>query len=429
MKFNTGVIFNFKLYFLLLLTAGLLIKSFEFTFFISLSTIVLIILLTKNLVSKDLINLITVLVIPLLIAATVGIFTKQSEYDYFKDIAYLTKPILFIFIGYITARKIDDKSFIFKTIILTGFIFSVLHLMKVLKYIITTNGFSINGLRGFAGLGNEVELIAICLIILNIKKKIIDLKHRNLMLVIIGTSLIFYFSRTTAFTFFLVLMAILGYMKLTKKGLKYSFFLLFAIASIYSYLFSIDIPRNSDNPIDSFLYKLKIAPSEVFLSKGGLDINDHGKLWDSWRAYESSVAIKQVVSEPAINILFGLGAGSLIDLGFFAPLSDNNSDGMRYISILHNGYVYIFCKSGVIGLTFYIIFLIKILSTFGMKNKNLFTSNILFGLGIYFLLSSFVIAGIYNLHDPLSLLIGAYLRNFEIEKNENRNMRHLRDSS
>jgi hypothetical protein len=53
----------------------------------------------------------------------------------------------------------------------------VLHLMKVLKYIITTNDFSIHGLRGFAGLGNEVELIAICLIILNIKKKIIDLKR------------------------------------------------------------------------------------------------------------------------------------------------------------------------------------------------------------------------------------------------------------
>ena len=176
MKFNTGVIFNFKLYFLLLLTAGLLIKSFEFTFFLSLFTIVLIILFTKNLVSKNLINLITFLIIPLLIAATVGIFSKQSEYDYFKDLAYLTKPILFIFIGYVTTRKIDDKNFIFKTIILTGFIFSVLHLMKVLKYIITTNDFSIHGLRGFAGLGNEVELIAICLIILNIKKKIIDLK-------------------------------------------------------------------------------------------------------------------------------------------------------------------------------------------------------------------------------------------------------------
>ena len=128
--------------------------------------------------------------------------------------------------------------------------------MKVLKYIITTNDFSIHGLRGFAGLGNEVELIAICLIILNIKKKIIDLKNSNLMLVIIGISLILYFSRTTAFTFFLVLMAILGYMKLTKKGLKYSFFLLFSIASIYFYLFSIDIPRNSDNALDSFLYKL-----------------------------------------------------------------------------------------------------------------------------------------------------------------------------
>ena len=55
-----------------------------------------------------------------------------------------------------------------------------------------------------------------------------------------------------------------------------------------------NIERNSTG-IESFLYKIKIAPSEIFNSD--IDIDDHKQLWDKWRAYEVKMAFNTIKKE------------------------------------------------------------------------------------------------------------------------------------
>ena len=61
----------------------------------------------------------------------------------------------------------------------------------------------------------------------------------------------------------LLVLGVLNYLKLNKKGLKYLGLLLLAITILYTYLFTVKIDRKGDG-IENFLYKLKIAPSEIF---------------------------------------------------------------------------------------------------------------------------------------------------------------------
>ena len=223
--------------------------------------------------------------------------------------------------------------------------------------------------------------------------------------------------------FMFMFIAFLGYLKLTTKGLRYILFTTLIISVLYAYLFSVKIDRDSDRPIDNFLYKLKIAPGEIFVKQGSFDVKDHAKLWDHWRAYEASKAIDALNERKTIDWFFGLGMGSLIDLDFYAPLSDDEK-GMRFISLLHNGYVYVLYKAGIVGLLIYILFFVFIVVSYGSTKHVLPSYNILVGIVTFYFFSSFVISGLYNLADPISLLIGAFFRQCEIEIHENSNNRY-----
>ena len=117
----------------------------------------------------------------------------------------------------------------------------------------------------------------------------------------------------------------------------------------------IDIERGATG-IESFFYKLKIAPSEIFDAE--INVEDHTQLWDNWRAYEAKKAFETMnEQESIIPFISGMGLGALTDLDFEVPLGHQR---MQYIPHLHNGYVYVFFKSGIIGLVMLLLWLIYI---------------------------------------------------------------------
>ena len=164
-----------------------------------------------------------------------------------------------------------------------------------------------------------------------------------------------------------------------------------------------------DTPgLESFFYKIRNAPLEMFSSPESYDSNDHKRIFDRWRAYEAKMALRQM-SETKLNYIFGKGFGSLVDLKFVAPL---NNEGMRYIPIIHNGYVYVFFKTGLLGLFIYSVFLLSLYFQSYKKSLSIDETairNFISGFGVYFLVSSFVITGIYNLEEPSSFLLGSFL--------------------
>ncbi len=283
-----------KFLFVLLLLLPLHLVQFEIA---SALFIVLSILYLNNRNQKISGNFITT-ILPLLLIFTLGtatlFFYSYSNWDIARDIAYFLKPILLLFLGYALIHKIKDPNFIFQVFVYLGLAFAIWHIYNIITFPELFNT-SINIIRNSTGLSNHVELLALVFLIISLKYPDIQIfKEKRTIyyaLGILGISFILYFSRTMWVAVFILLLASFGYAKITLKALKYISLFVLLIVSFYIYLYSIDIRRNEPG-ISTFLYKMKIAPEEIFLPK--VDLNDHASLWDHWRAYEAKMALEQM---------------------------------------------------------------------------------------------------------------------------------------
>lgn len=395
-----------KILFGLLLVLSIQWPSLELL--ISLLLLISVFLLNRReqKISSDFITAILPLIIILFIGIILSFFYPYKYWDIGKDIANFLKPILFLFIGYTTIQSIKDIKSLFKIFIYLGIVYAIIHLFNILTYPDLFNT-SINTLRNETGLSNPIELLAIIFLFLGLKHPEIQVFNRQRttysVLILLLISFVLYFSRTTWIAIFLLLLSSFGYAKISLKALKYLGLFILLIGSFYVYLYSIEI--NRDEPgISAFLYKMKIAPEEIFLAK--IDLNDHAALWDHWRAYEAKMAFDQMAG---FEYVFGRGFGSLVDLHFVAPL---NEEGIQYISHLHNGYAMIYYKTGGIGLLFYLIFLLNLyLFSFYKKqsSSDIPITYLIAAIGIYLAFSSLIISGVYNSKDIYSLALGGLL--------------------
>ena len=347
-------------------------------------------------------------VLPILIIFLLGfvgfLFNKVTFFNVFKDIFHFLKPITGLLIGYFFYRKIDDFKMFVKTIVIVGLLSAVIH-FGILFFI---SGFSsVNEIREF-GRDNFLELFSL-FFLLFYKKFQNDILFKNqfqhfFFVVLLFASNVLYFSRTMIVVAIILLITIYGYTIITKRGLRIIGVVIVSILVFYGYLFSIKISRNQPG-LESFLYKVKNAPSEIFKTK--IDRENHKDLWDHWRGYEAKRAFSLMEKDPKSYVI-GTGYGSLVNLKFFAPLTENYKDkGIKYISELHNGYVYIYYKTGIFSLFLYLIFLINLYIKI-YYNKN-FETYFISAIGVAFLFTTLTITGMYNSRDVIVFLLGALL--------------------
>lgn len=402
--------FCYNVLFVLLMVVSLLSSSFEATLAISMLLLVLLLISKKTMLSMAFFNILVPLSLIILISLFVGIFRNELVLiNFLKDFLYLLKPVLFLLIGYLVSQKINDKNKFFEIIIYTAALCAAFHIFRFTVYVLQTDSFSMNRMRPVVGLDNFLELFALAVIIAKHKYNVLNIKYVKWIVVLLSISFVLYFSRTMVVLIIIVSLAFLGYLRMSKKGLRYIFIALGGLVAFYIYLFSIEIPRNSKSTVDTFLYKMKLAPSEIFIPAKSFDVKDHAALWDHWRAYEANLAIDQLNEKGVMAWSFGLGAGSLIDLGFYAPLSEDEQ-GLRYISNLHNGYAFVLYKTGIVGLFLYLAFLLgNYLVYKKSKYTNPMLANMLLGIVLFYFSTTLVIAGIYNLSDTIALILGGIL--------------------
>jgi hypothetical protein len=354
------------------------------------------------------------LIVLLSIITGIGIFSSLLNtykiIDTVKDLSHYLKPILTLLTGYLIAKKINNTKYLIKSIIVVATVLSIKH---IIIFLVTTDFSSIiiSDIRNEGGVGSFIELLAMVFLLSSKKWDIFNVFKRRIInrviLTILSFSFIIYFSRTMLLGIVLITLSVMGYTKLNAKGLKYIFIVLMLFTSFYIVLLNVNI--DPDKPgIEKFFYKIKNAPSEIFSSPDGYDPRNHKRIFDRWRAYEAKMALEKMQGN-YLNYFIGKGFGSLVDLKFKAPL---NSEGMRYVPIIHNGYVYIFFKTGIIGLLFYLLFLISLYAqsykkTYSLNERAI--RNLISGVGLYYIFSSLIITGIYNLEEILSLLLGTIL--------------------
>ncbi|HEX8269281.1 MAG TPA: O-antigen ligase family protein [Flavobacterium sp.] len=328
--------------------------------------------------------------------------------DLVKDVSHFLKPIVGVLVGFLVFYGNRDSAVFLKTIITVGAITATIHLFGIIFFSDFFKA-SISELRGGFGFDNFIEIFSFFTLLLSnrfvstpiFKSRFFSWALSSILLL----SIFLYFSRTMFVVFFLIGFSLLGYAKVTAKGLKMAGALLIIVLLGYAYIFSIKLDRNAKG-VEGFLYKIKIAPEEIFKAK--IDRENHEELWDHWRGYEASRAFVLIKNNPSSAVL-GTGYGSLVNLKFRAPLGE---DGMRYISTLHNGYMFVFYKTGVVGLLLLLLFLINLYLRIYRSADNpshAYILKLISTIGLFYLFTTLIITGIFIPKDTIILILGGSL--------------------
>ncbi len=338
----------------------------------------------------------------LLIATLVGIFKEADvkTYDFVKDITYLLKPILGLIAGYQICKPHLRNPM--NTLVYVGGFIAVAHLLVILHAFVFLNVRNINDLRQFGGYFSDYEIYALIFLIFRDRFGIdIPKKKAKILLALIGVSAFLYLARTNFIQFAILYMAMKGYLRLTTKSLA-------VIASVvavsiigYTIIYNAN-PRRGAKGLEAFFYKIKVAPMEPFKSK--VNAEDWVDFNDNYRSYENILTIRQVSNKGTAAVIFGEGLGSKIDLKREVWLQTSM---MRYIPFLHNGFMTVFLKSGLLGLFVYFLTIAFFWKRRPSRDPVVSEINLLlYGTGFFLIISNWVFLGFYNLFDTKTLLVG-----------------------
>lgn len=393
--------------FVLFLVVQILFTSVELIIPLSF-LLVFILLFEKNIhLKKSFLNMIVLFVCLLFIGFVVGLFGGYTSYDILRDFLHFSRPLLILLTGFLLIRKINDPNYFIRAVIYISLAFAIKHF--ILIGISDFEKGTIEEFRLLAGSGNFIEIIALIFLIVFNRKKLLNISVslKGIMILLIGLSIVLYFSRTMLLGFVVLLLSYYGYTILSRKAFEYSTLGIVLLGVLYASLFTIDLDPEKPG-IENFFYKIKNAPAEIFTSPDRYDTNNHKEIFDKWRGYEAQMTLREMEGNK-LNYVFGKGFGSLIDLGFKAPIG--GEDGLQFIPHIHNGYIYVLFKTGIIGLFLYFLIVVSIykkgyVTSVNIKAKQI--NRLISGLGVYFFITSIVISGLYNLEEISVFILGCF---------------------
>lgn len=335
------------------------------------------------------------------IALVASFFNNESAYNFFRDVAYLLKPIIGLLLGYQLYKKCQNK--FFTTVIYTGLLLSIIHLTIVFITFIRFHTISVNLLREYCGYHSDYEVYVLIFLLFYNKFKL-NLKKVTIYIFIgtIALSIFLYLSRTNFIQLIVLYVAMKGYFVLTRKSLTIVSSVVLLVIAGYSAVY-LSNPKRSGKGIEAFLYKIKNAPIEPFKTK--INKDDWKDFNDNYRSYENILTLKQVSSQGISTVFFGKGLGATINLG--RQIWTNDGEFIQYIPVLHNGFATVFLKSGLFGLLFLFVFIY--LLGIPIKSDLLAIQNLnylLIGSAIFLLFSNWVFMGLYLKLDNKSILLG-----------------------
>jgi len=410
MKFKITKDFPYQ--FLFALCIGVTyINIYELTFAVWLFTIALTI---KKKYSYTLLRYILPYFFILFIAFVSFFFYDNTIYAAIRDVTYLIKPIIGFIVGYQLCNSYKCNPY--KTIIYTGLVIALIHLGILLFNLVFHRITQMHELRRLTGYFSDFEIYA--LIVVQFHKQLnVELNKKKfwLLIFIIGLSSFLYLSRTNFIQYAILLIAMKGYLTLTKKSAKVILITILITAIGYTFVYNTN-PRRNGKGLEALLYKIKNAPIEPFKTK--INKDDYEDFNDNYRSFENIKAIKQVSLEGTSGILFGKGLGSSIDIG--REMYTNDETFVRYEPILHNAYMTVFLKSGLLGVFFIFYFLYYLFKQSKsdievVKQVNL----LLIGTAFFLIVANWVLLGLFLKLDNKSIVIGFLLCYKELNIKQN----------
>jgi hypothetical protein len=339
-----------------------------------------------------------------LIALCVSFFHEVKTYDFIRDITYMLKPILGLLIGYQLCKDYFKNPL--GLIVNTGIVIAIAHLLVIVYSILVYRITDMHKLREYSGYFSDFEVYAIAVLLFRKEFKFTISKQKyRFALALLAVSITLYLARTNFIQLGIFYLALKGYLRVNKRSVIIVSTLFLVLAGSYAAIYSYN-PKRGSKGFEAFLYKIKIAPMEPFKAK--VDADDWKDFNDNYRSYETILTLRQVPHGGPGAVLFGEGMGSSIDLKRKVWLQTSY---MRYIPFLHNGFMTVFLKSGVVG---DIILLISIFLFFRHKRSDdiqiTHLNYFMAGTGVFLILSYWVFMGLYFVPDSKSVVIGFLIR-------------------
>ncbi|MCM2345410.1 MAG: O-antigen ligase family protein [Acidovorax soli] len=345
------------------------------------------------------------LIIPFLVLFLFGIFGAifHPLYDVIKDVWYLVKIICALGVGYLLMHHLTSLQQMIRLVIVAAVIAATLHLFQTAWYFQAST--SLFELRNKIGGGYFVTVLGLGLLVgyKQIRKYIgFDIGFYYLAILLCVGSLVISMSRTNIVSFILVCIILRGWVRPKSK----SFLILGLLGggvAVMLFLGGLDSNRDETSLINKFSHSI----TEV-------SISDYGDLSDinaNWRGFEGYRANLTYLQGNLPEKLFGQGFGSLIDLGFYMPLGGSD---IRYLPIIHNGYMYLLIKFGFLGVLIYFYFIFKLIRiNWKISTQKLvdlvLARRLISSFGWVFLVSTLVITGVFNksVFDSSLIILGA----------------------
>ncbi len=409
MKLNTQ-----GLSYQLLLLACIVVSLFpvyELTFLVWLITLLITV---KQNYSITIFKYVSIFLVILCIATFSSFFNKFQLFPFIRDFTYIVKPILGLLVGYQLCRFNSKTAF--KALIYVGLLIALMHLVIVFIAFLKYQSLQLNLLRQEGGYFSDYEIYIIILLLFKTKFNIDITKNRaRLILLIVSFSSFLYMARTNMIQLIILIIALKGYFAITKKALIILFSI--AVTVVVGYFTIVYFnPQRGGKGLEAFFYKIKIAPEEAF--KTHINKEDWKDFNDNYRSFENIITVKQVSSKGVGTVIIGEGLGSTLNLG--VRMLSNDGQFVQNIPIVHNGFMTVFLKSGIIGVLFSLFFIIILFrqkkSDFeSVKNINF----LLVGTSVFLIVSNWVFLGLYLKLDNKSIIIGFLIALKEVLIREN----------
>lgn len=243
-------------------------------------------------------------------------------------------------------------------------------------------------------------------------------------------SVLFVFSIVTLFYFYgyrlfsrprllFFLLLILLSLVLTQSRLSILMLLIFIFAScknrfvhvlftvfLFSLILFFTLPKENTTDVvsdrHSFVGKLISSLSELRPQNYVFERDIH----TNWRGYETYAALSQYSSGEFFSKIFGYGFGSTVYIDFDKRGGAGEKSQVRLSSLdwLHNGYVTVLLKTGILGVVIYILFSFRLLYFCLLRKSENIASSVALCFLYYFIVATFLVGGIFAKSGVMILL-------------------------
>lgn len=374
------------------------INNYELTF--AVWFIVLLITITQK-YSIQIIKTVSPFLAIIAIAAFSLLFFENSTYDVIRDITYILKPLIGIIVGYQLCKRSGPN--VIRTIINAGLLIAVIHLSIVFYNAIIHKIVNINVLREYGGYFSDYEIYVLIILIFHKQFQVNYSRQKLILLIaILAFSSFLYVSRTNFIQFILFFLTLKGYFKLNIRSLKIISIFVVTILVGYSAIYNMNLSRGGKG-VEGLLYKIRNAPIEAFKTK--INQDDYEDFNDNFRSFENIKTYRQVTDEGWSAILIGKGLGATVDIG--RRMLTNDGSYVRHEAVLHNAYMTVFLKSGLLGVCFLIYSMYVLIRNKKSNDPMINQLNLLLlATGIFLIFENWVLLGIFLKTESKAVLIG-----------------------